>query len=51
MKLRRVCLGIAAAGLVKVTLTGATGSVQAAKQRHPYVARYQVCGEIPSWRP
>ena len=40
MKLRRV-LGIAAAGLVMATLTGATGSVQAAKHKHPHVARYQ----------
>ena len=40
MKLRRV-LGIAAAGLVMATLTGATGSVQAAKHKHPHAARYQ----------
>lgn len=41
MKLRGVCLGIAAVSLVMATLIGAAGNVKAAKHKHPYVARYQ----------
>ena len=40
MKQRRVCLAVAAAGLIFATLSGATDSVQAAKHKHVYVARY-----------